>query len=347
MIVREKEPLNLEMPFASLNNFLTPSDRFFIRSHFAIPEVDLKTWRLHMEGEVAKPLKISFEELKEMASITVPVTLECAGNGRALLSPQTKGAQWERGAVSNAEWTGVPLTDVLRRAGVNESALEVILAGADKGEIKDEPSPAGKVHFARSIPMQKAKADVLLALKMNGEDLSAAHGAPVRAIVPGWYGMASVKWLTQIVVASKPFHGYYQTVDYAFWERGPAGPVLVPISEMQVKAQIARPGIGDSICAGEVYRVQGAAWTADAEISKVEFSADGGETWSPAHLKGESVRNAWRFWEFDWQAPTKRGKATLMAKATDSLGRTQPVERDDDRGGYIVNHVLPIEVDVH
>lgn len=186
--------------------------------------------------------------------------------------------------------------------------------------------------------------DVLLAFQMNGEDLSPAHGAPVRAIVPGWYGMASVKWLARIIVTGKPFQGYYQTVDYAYWERRSAGSVLVPISEMQVKAQIARPGIGDSVRAGEVCRVHGAAWTANAEIEKVEFSSDGGHTWDVARLTGKAVQNAWRFWEYDWKAPTKPGKATLMAKATDSLGRTQPSEHDRDRGGYIVNHVLPIEV---
>ena len=206
-----------------------------------------------------------------MESVTIPVTLECAGNGRAFLSA-AKGAQWERGAVSNAEWTGVRLNDVLRRAGLKDSARELIFEGADKGEIKESPRPAGKIHYARSMPVEKATDDVLLAFKMNGEDLTPEHGAPVRVIVPGWYGMASVKWLTRIIASAEPFNGYYQTIDYAYWERRRNSPTLVPITEMQVKAQIALPGFADAVRAGQTYRVTGAAWTTEADITKVEIS---------------------------------------------------------------------------
>jgi DMSO/TMAO reductase YedYZ molybdopterin-dependent catalytic subunit len=346
MIVREREPLNLEMPFGSLDGFLTPVDRFFVRSHFAIPQIDVNTWRLKIEGEVETPLELTYDEVREMDSRTVAVTMECAGNGRAFLTPAASGAQWERGAVSTAEWTGVLLTDVLRRAGLRNSGREVIFEGADRGEIKEPPDPAGEIHYARSLPLQKANEDVLLAYKMNGAELTPAHGAPLRLIVPGWYGMASVKWLTRIIVSAQPFHGYYQTIDYAYWERGRSAPTLVPITEMQVKAQIARPGFADAVRAGETYQVQGAAWTTEAEITKVEISINGGATWHDTHLLGETIPNAWRLWEYDWQVPIKPGKATLMVRATDSEGRTQPPERDQDRRSYIVNHLLPIEVEV-
>jgi DMSO/TMAO reductase YedYZ molybdopterin-dependent catalytic subunit len=346
MIVREREPLNLEMPFGSLDGFITPVDRFFVRSHFSIPQIDLKTWRLKIEGEVETPLELTYDEVRTMASRTVAVTMECAGNGRAFLTPAAAGAQWERGAVSTAEWTGVRLTDVLCRAGLKDSGREVIFEGADRGEIKKPPGPAGKIHYARSIPVQKANEDVLLAFKMNGEELTPAHGAPLRLIVPGWYGMASVKWLTRIIASAQPFNGYYQTIDYAIWERGPSAPTLVPITEMQVKAQIARPGFADAVRAGQTYQVRGAAWTTEAEITKVEISTNGGATWHDTHLLGEPIRNAWRLWEYDWQVPTKLGKATLWARATDSKGRTQPTERDQDRRSYLVNHLLPIEVEV-
>lgn len=346
MIVREIEPLNLEMPFGSLDAFLTPVERFFVRSHFLVPRIDLNTWRLKVEGEVKNPLELTCNDLKGMPSVTIPVTFECAGNGRAFLTPQAKGAQWERGAVSTAEWTGVPMGEILRRAGVKKSALEVILEGADEGEIKEPPGPAGTIHYARSVPLRKAEEDVLLAFKMNGEDLSPAHGAPLRGIVPGWYGMASVKWLTRITVIAEPFNGYYQTVDYAYWERSPNGPVLVPITEMQVKAQIARPGIGDSVRAGKIYHVWGAAWTTEAEITMVEVSINCGSSWHKARLRGEPVRNAWRLWDFDWQVPANPGKATLIARATDSKNRTQPVKRDENRSSYLINHLLPIEVEV-
>lgn len=346
MIVREREPLNLEMPFGSLDGFLTPADRFFVRSHFAIPQIDVKTWRLKIAGEVETPLELTYDEVCAMESRTVAVTMECAGNGRAFLTPAASGAQWERGAVSTAEWTGVLLTEVLRRAGLRNSGREIIFEGADRGEIKEPPGPAGKIHYARSLPVQKANEDVLLAYKMNGAELTPAHGAPLRLIVPGWYGMASVKWLTRIIASAEPFHGYYQTIDYAYWERGPGAPTLVPITKMQVKAQIARPGFADAVQAGELYRVCGAAWTTEAEITKVEISTDGGAMWHDTHLLGEPIRNAWRLWDYDWQVPTKLGKTTLVVRATDSASRTQPKQRDNDRGSYIVNHLLPIQVDV-
>jgi DMSO/TMAO reductase YedYZ molybdopterin-dependent catalytic subunit len=346
LIVREREPLNLETPFGSLHGFITSTEHFFVRCHSSIPDVDVREWRLRVEGEVENPLSLSLRELLQMKRITVPVTLECAGNGRAFLSPQLSGAQWERGAVSNAEWTGVRLSDVLRRAGVKTTAREVIFEGADKGEIKEAPRPSGKVHYARSMPVDKAMEDVLLAFQMNGQELTPAHGFPVRAIVPGWYGMASVKWLTRIIASAQRFHGYYQTVDYAYWKRDRNGTSLVPITELQVKAQIARPGFADTLRAGQKYRVHGAAWTTEAEITKVEISTDDGKTWHNTRLIGKPVRNAWRLWEYQWRVPDKPGKAMLTVRATDSEGRTQPSERDNDRGSYMVNHIVPIEVDV-
>lgn len=346
MIVREKEPLNLEMPFGSLDGFLTPADRIFVRNHFSIPQIDVNTWRLKIEGEVGTQFELTYAEVRKMESRTIPVTMECAGNGRAFLMPQTSGAQWERGAVSNAEWTGVRLADVLRRAGLKNSVREVIFEGADQGEIKEPSGPAGKIHYARSMPLTKAKEDVLLAFQMNGHELTPAHGSPLRLIVPGWYGMASVKWLNRIIATAQPFNGYYQTIDYAYWERGPSAPTLVPITEMQVKAQIARPGFADVVHAGQTYQVRGAAWTTEADITKVEISTDCGKTWRNTNLLGEPIRNAWRLWEYDWKVPMKLGKITLAARATDSEGRTQPTERDNDRRSYIVNHLLPIEVDV-
>ena len=212
--------------------------------------------------------------------------------------------------------------------------------------LEDPKSPPGELKFARSIPLEKARRDVLLAYKMNGEDLPPEHGFPVRAIVPGWYAMASVKWLQRIIVSDRPFTGYYQTIDYAYWQRREDGAELTPLSEMQVKAEIAGPAEGETVPANTSVRVHGAAWTCDAKITKVELSTDGGETWNDAKLLGESNSNAWRLWEFNWQTPSQPGKQTLVARATDSLGRTQPVLHDPDRGTYMINHVLPIEVEV-
>jgi len=168
----------------------------------------------------------------------------------------------------------------------------------------------------------------------------------VRAIVPGWYAMASIKWLQRIIVTDRPFTGYYQTIDYAYWKRRDQIAELTPLTEMQVKAQIAKPTQGDIVPANCSVRVHGAAWTSDGEITQVELSTDGGLTWMETKLLGESEPNAWRLWEFNWQTPAAPGKQTLIARATDSLGRTQPTQRDRGRGTYMINHLLPVEIDV-
>jgi DMSO/TMAO reductase YedYZ molybdopterin-dependent catalytic subunit len=345
MIIREKDPANLEMPFAALDGFITPNEQFYIRSHFAVPEVpDLASWRLRVEGAIERERAWSFDELRALPATTITATMECAGNSRVFLVPKAKGVQWEMGAVGNAEWSGVSLGEVLRQAGLKGDALEVILEGADAGTISEAPKPAGRIHYARSLSLGKALGDVLLAFEMNGEPLTPSHGFPLRAIVPGWYGMAAVKWLQRIIVTDRPYNGYYQTVDYAFWQRDDTGVRLMPITEMQVKAAIARPGMNDSIAAGTTCKVIGAAWTADAEIVQVKLSTDGGASWQVTSLGTEKARNSWQLWEYDWSVPDEPGRCVLLARATDSRGRTQPMERDPDRGSYEINHCLPIEV---
>ncbi|HSS16876.1 MAG TPA: sulfite oxidase [Candidatus Dormibacteraeota bacterium] len=345
-IVRNKEPLNLEMPFETVENFITPTKSFFVRTHFPIPSIDRDAWWLHVEGEVEKPFAINYEELLKLESLTIPVTLECAGNNRNFLEPKVKGVQWELGAVGTAEWTGVPLSVLLNRAVVKSNAREVTLEGADHGMLDDPKSPPGRLRFSRSVPLDKARRDVLLAYRMNGTDVPPEHGFPVRAIVPGWYAMASIKWLQRIIVTDQPFTGYYQTLDYAYWKRRGDIGELTPLSEMLIKAEIAKPAQGETVSKNSNVRVHGAAWTGDGEITKVELSTDGGATWNAASLIGVSKRNAWRLWEFDWRTPSKPGQAHLVARAADSLGQAQPAHRDPDRGTYMINHLLPITVEV-
>jgi DMSO/TMAO reductase YedYZ molybdopterin-dependent catalytic subunit len=346
LIVRAEEPLNLEMPFSTLSGFNTPNESFYVRCHFPIPEIEVSEWRLNVEGEVETPFELSYDELLKMETRTIAATLECAGNNRIFLEPKVKGVQWALGAVGNASWTGVPLSAVLDRAKVKSGALEVILEGADQGEVDKTPQPSGKISFSRSLPLAKACDDVLLAYEMNGEKLTAAHGFPLRAIVPGWYAMASVKWLQRLIVTAKPFNGYYQSLDYSFWDRSGALPTLAPLTEQQIKAEIAQPENGATVPAATTVRVHGAAWSSDAEITTVEISLDGGATWQAARLLGDPVQNAWRLWEYDWHTPAAAEKQTLRARATDSRGRVQPSERDAERGTYMINHVLPIEVEV-
>lgn len=347
LISRSEGIVNLEMPFAELRDFVTPNESFYVRCHFPIPEISVANWSLRIEGEVEKPCALTYEELKEFPQHTLTATVECAGNGRSWLEPKAKGVQWDLGAVGNAKWSGVWLRDVMQRAGIRRNAIEVILEGADRGDAKETPKPPEAINYARSLPLGKAKNDVLLAWQMNGEPLTAAHGFPLRAIVPGWFGMAAVKWLQRLIVTAEPFHGYYQSTDYAYWQRREGlPPSMHSLGEMAVKAQIAQPVKGESIAAGKNYRVHGAAWSGDTALEKVELSFDAGKNWSRARLLGEPVKHAWRLWEFDWQTPAQPGRVTLCARATDATGRTQPAQRIQDYGTYVINHLLPVEVDV-
>ncbi len=346
LLIREQEPLNLEMPFSTLSGFTTPNESFYVRCHFPIPEIAASDWRLKIEGEVEAPFELNYEQLLRIESRTLAATLECAGNTRNFLEPKVKGVAWGLGAVGNASWTGVPLAALLERARVKSGAIEVILEGADEGEIANPPRPVGKIRFARSLPLRKAVNDTLLAHTMNGEKLPVSHGFPLRAIVPGWYAMASVKWLRRIIVTDKPFAGYYQSIDYTYWQRVGELPTLTPLTEQQVKAEIAQPESGQIIPADTTIKVHGAAWSSDSDITKVEVSVDSGATWHGARLVDRSVKNAWRLWEYDWRTPVSAGKQTLLARATDSRGRAQPFDRDADRGTYMISHVLPIVVEV-
>lgn len=348
LIIREREPENLEFPFSSLSSSLTPNEQFFVRSHFPVPKIGLKNWRLKVEGLVKKPLELSYDQLTRMPARTVTMLMECAGNSRIFLSPKASGLQWELGAVGNAEWTGVPLAEVLRQAGLKDGAIELVLEGADSGEIKKEPLSPGKINYARSLPLGTAiNPDVILAFAMNGESLSPAHGFPLRAVVPGWYGMASVKWLTSILVIDREFRGYFQTADYTFWEKRDGLPIqLLPVTELETKAEIARPALHEIVPAGSIYRIHGAAWTGESEIVKVEISTDGGGNWQPAQLLGPARRYSWRLWEHHWPTPAQPGHYVVMARATDARGRIQATERDSHRGTYMVSHIQPIEVEV-
>jgi DMSO/TMAO reductase YedYZ molybdopterin-dependent catalytic subunit len=343
LIIREREPLNLEFPFARLSDFLTPNELFYVRSHFAAPRLDLDGYRLNVEGSVRRALSLNYDELLSLPTVTRPVTIECAGNGRVFLAPQVDGAQWQQGAVGTAEWTGVPLSLLLEKADLDPAACEVVFEAADKGAPRNKPAPPGETRYARSITVDKAH-DVILAYLMNGETIPRDHGFPVRAVVPGHYGMASVKWLTGIRVVREPFSGYWQTTDYAYWDSIDGNPVRRALSTMGLKSAIARPQMRESVGAGESYEVFGAAWGGEAEIQQVEFSDDGGCTWSRATFLDPPSSFAWRRWKFRWQVPTERGVRILMSRATDSQGQTQSAEHDKRFGGYQIHHTIGIEI---
>jgi DMSO/TMAO reductase YedYZ molybdopterin-dependent catalytic subunit len=224
LTIRQKEPVNLETAVDQIDTFLTPADLFYVRSHFPAPDLKITGYELRVGGAVRQPFTLSYRSLREMPSETRTATLECAGNGRVFLVPAVQGAQWELGAVGTAEWTGVPLAALLERAGVDDDACEIVLEGADRGIAAEPPVPPGSISYARSLPLSKAmQGEVLIAYQMNGRDLRPDHGYPVRAIVPGHFGMASVKWLTRIEAVYEPFQGYWQTSDYGYWNASATG----------------------------------------------------------------------------------------------------------------------------
>ncbi len=345
MIIREKDPVNLETPFDQVDSYITPTELFYIRSHFTAPKLDLGSYELRIDGAVRNPFSLRYDELRAMSSETRVATLECAGNSRVFLTPQVAGAQWELGAVGNAEWTGVPLAALLARAGLEKDACEIVLEGADWGAPKEPPVPPGPIPYARSLPRDKAtRPEVLIAYQMNGRDLPVDHGYPVRAIVPGHYGMASVKWLTHVHVVREPFRGYWQTSDYAYWAELDGKPVRSPLGAMKPKSEIARPRVYETLTPDRIYTISGAAWSGETEVTEVAVSTDGGRTWAEADFLDPVRRYAWRRWKLDWLTPDKPGRYTLLARAKDATGSTQPAEHDKQYGSYVIDHTLPIEV---
>lgn len=342
LVMIKRQPFNAETPPDALRMVQTPNPNFYVRSNFPSPELGAD-WRLRVSGAVNQPFAISLEELQELPSSTLSVTLECAGNGRLGFSPLPQGEPWGWGAVSTAEWTGVPLRVLLARAGLKSGVLEIMFEGADTG-VPSSGWPT--THFGRSLPLDKAlHPDTLLAYGMNGEALPAEHGGPVRLLVPGWYGMASVKWLASIKALEEPYTGYYQreryVLDYA------SGPEGVPVRAIQVRAMITSPHNGAVVQLGK-QTVSGLAWSGEAPIKGVEVNVEGGGEWRQARLLDNPDQMgpySWVRWEFNWE-PTKIGRHALRARAIDAKGTIQPDAARWNRLGYMNNSVQPVVVNV-
>lgn len=343
MIVRSFRFVDFETPVEYFNTWLTPVPHFFVRNHMHEPsELDADIWRLTVGGEVEKPFTLTLVELSKLETHSVVNTLECAGNGRSLHHPQVPGVQWGKGAVSTARFSGPRLRDILQRAGVKPSGKHVMFRGLDEVPGKVPP-------FIRSIPIEKAlDSDTLVATHMSGEPLTKHHGFPARALVPGWIGAASCKWLTEIKILETEFVGNFMSPGY----RLPNQPIKPgdavkpedthPITGLSVKSVISGPLDGARLKAGKV-SIHGAAWAGEADIVKVEISTDGGASWNPARLGRDQARYAWRLWTYDWKA--KGGGYTVLSRATDSQGRTQPSTPLWNPSGYLYN--APDQVKVH
>ena len=290
----------------------TATDSFFVRSHFPVPNLDAATHLIEVGGAVARSLTLSLADLRQLGQVTIDATLECAGNGRAGFTPPTPGEPWGFGAVSTARWTGVPLARVLERAGLLGSAVDILAEGADMGRPADASEP---VHFARALPRAQALApETLLALEMNGSPLTPLHGAPVRLLVPGWYGMASVEWVDRIVALPENYRGYFHTRRYLYQTADGAS---VPVQRMRVKSAITYPLDGSSIGRGPAL-VRGWAWSGAGAVARVDVAVGGG-AWQGARLLGQPEPYAWRGFELQWEATP--GRHALRARAVDASAR--------------------------
>ncbi len=332
---------NHSMPLEALRNGITPPGLHYLLNHFDIPFIDADQWHLRIGGAVQRSLELNLKAIRRAPRISIPVTLECAGNGRSLLRPRPLSQPWQLEAVGTAVWTGVPLAYLLTQAGVEDDAVEVAFTGADSG------IQGGVRHqFARSLPIAEAlRPDIVLAYQMNGNDLPPQHGYPLRLVVPGWYGMASVKWLSSINVLTKPFDGFQQTVAYRYQQD--ADDAGSPVSWIKVRSLMVPPGVPDFFTRSRIVppgpvMLTGRAWSGEGAVQRVEVGIDG--KWAPAQLQQPAAPFAWCAWSMPWVADP--GEHELACRATDTTGAAQPLEQSWNYQGMGNNVVQRIKVTV-
>jgi DMSO/TMAO reductase YedYZ molybdopterin-dependent catalytic subunit len=342
LIARSARPVDFETPVELLDAFITPNDAFYVRGHMTAPAVDPEAWRLTVDGEVGTPRTLSVAELRALPAVNVTATLECAGNGRAFFDPPVAGIQWRKGAVGTSRWTGARLRDVIAAARASSGATQVWMFGGDRPLGTQPP-------FVRQVPWTKAMdADTILAYDMDGQPLPLLHGAPLRVIVPGWEGAYSVKWLQRLTVATRDYDGFWVASAYRYPMRRVMPGAAVdakeqgPLTGLVVKSLITRPLEGATLTAGPV-QIAGFAWAGESRIARVEISTDAGATWSAARLTGPDHKFAWR--RFEHQATLRAdGVHTILSRATDARGATQPIVPQWNPSGYLWN--APDRVDV-
>jgi DMSO/TMAO reductase YedYZ molybdopterin-dependent catalytic subunit len=348
---------NAEMKWEAMQGqgYLTPSARFFVRNHTSTPLIDAMTWNLRVFGTGLRRqegVTLTYRDLLRLPSRTVDAFVECAGNGRSFFGTQqgtpAAGSQWKLGAVGVAQWRGVPLSEVLERAGISRRAVDVMPQGLDPTVVTNGVDTG---HVRRPLSAEKALDDVLIAYEMNGEPLPPDHGFPARLIVPGWVGIASTKWVGQIEVSDQPLFSPWNTTQYRMV--GPTYPAdAPPLTKQQVKSAFELPW-GASVPAGQRLTLHGRSWSGDEPIRRVDVRvndpaavtdtsilsdyrhdhhhpADG---WRRARLNGPNLPHAWVRWTIDWQ-PRAAGSYELLARATDRAGTTQPDTVPFNTGGY-------------
>lgn len=332
---------NRGMPLEALGHDVTPLGLHYLLVHFDIPSLELGSWRLRIGGKVRRELELSLDEIRTRPATTIPVTMECAGNGRARLRPRPISQPWLNEAVSTARWTGTPLAGLLEDAGVEADTVEIVFTGADHGIEGGE-----ELDYARSLPLSEAmRPEILLAYEMNDRPLEPQHGFPLRLLVPGWYGMASVKWLSRIDAVSEPFRGYHQSVAYRYQDsEDEAGE---PVDRIRPRALMVPPGFPDFPDRSRYLdrgptRLEGRAWSGAAPIVRVEVSIDG--DWRQAKLAEPVGDWAWRAWSLDWDATP--GDHVLACRAFDATGDAQPLDQPWNVQGMSNNLVQEVELRV-
>jgi DMSO/TMAO reductase YedYZ molybdopterin-dependent catalytic subunit len=345
-ITREELQLaarNHGMPLEGLAYDITPLGMHYLLIHFDVPHVTeaaAGAWAVDVGGRVRRPRRIPLAELRQRPSVTVPVTMECAGNGRARLSPRPISQPWLQEAVGTAEWTGTPLAPILEEAGPEDDAVELIFTGADHG------IQGGVEHdYERSLTLEEAmREEVILAYEINHQPLTPPHGFPLRLLVPGWYGMTSVKWLTGIRAVSEPFEGFQMD---AYKLRDAAEDPGRPVSRIQPRALVIPPGFPDFLVRDRFveagpFELRGRAWSGLAPVARVEVSTDGGRTWADTRLGAQPSPYAWVAWSHTWDA--RPGRHEIACRATDDAGHSQPSEQPWNHHGLANNMVQRVSV---
>jgi sulfane dehydrogenase subunit SoxC len=335
---------NHGMPLEALRYDVTPVGLHYLLTHYDIPLTDPSSWRLEVGGAVARPLQLSLEDLRTRTSVTRRLTMECAGNGRARLQPRTVSQPWLYEAVGTGEWSGILVADLLDEAGVEAGAREVVFTGGDRGI-----EGGVEQHYQRAVPVDELReTGAMLVDRLDGRPLPPQHGAPLRLVVPGWYGMTNVKWVRSLEVVEQPFAGFQHVRAYRT-RRSPDDPGT-PLTRMAVRSLLVPPGIPDFLSRRRTldrgtHQLEGRAWSGAGAISAVEVSTDGGATWRPAQLEPSPDPAAWSRWTATWEAMTA-GDTEVCCRATDVTGARQPDEPVWNLGGYAVNavHRVPVTV---
>jgi sulfite dehydrogenase len=347
LILVTSRPPQLETPLSYFKELITPNNALFVRWHLAnIPtSVDMREWKLTVGGNTEKELSLSMDEVKTFEKVTYTAVIQCSGNGRSFFEPRVAGGQWGNGAMGNVTWTGARLKDILTRAGIKAGSVDVTFDGLDSGPLPTVPD------FVKSLPVDKAmEEEIMVAYEMNGEPLTMLNGFPARLIVPGWYATYWVKALSTIKVIQKTFEEFWMKPAYRIPDTacgcvppGTAPKKTIPIHRMTTRSLIIEPVQGTRIPLDKPVEITGIAFSGGYSIKDVIVSVDGGKTWKEAKLGQDKGRYSWIQWFYPWR-PEKTGTYTLMARATNSIGESQPFEGLWNPSGYLWNKIEKTEV---